>query len=234
MGGWIWKPTIDRLEQRGTVAHTLTLTGLEPGVAETDLAGVGLDDHVDDVVRAVRSIDGPAIAVGHSYSGVLAGIVADRLPDQVVGTVIVAGFFPRHGRSLLDDWGSSSDERDAERANIERAGMVWTPPPTEGIAADDGLDDSQAQWLGDRLVPHPGRTILDPASMQRPITEQRVTVVANVGDADPRSSLPDDLAHTELDRWSFAAVPAGHWPMLSCPAELDGALLAAASATTYG
>ena len=110
--------------------------------------------------------------------------------------------------------------------------MVWAPPPAEGIAADEGLDGSQAQWLGERLVPHPGRTILDPASMQRPITEQRLTVIANVGNAEPRSTLPDDLTHAELDLWNFAAVPAGHWPMLSCPAELDDALLAAASTTT--
>ena len=230
MGGWIWDPTIERLRRTGVIAHTLTLTGLDPDVPATALAQVRLADHVDDAVRAVESIDHPVVVVGHSYSGLLAGIVADRLPDQVVRIVIVAGFFPRNGRSLLDDWGSSNDERESERADIERAGMVWAPPPAEGIETDDGLDVDQAFWLGQRLTPHPGHTILDAASMQRPITEQRVTVVANVGDgADPRSTLPEDLKQADLDKWDFQTVPAGHWPMLGCPTELDRALLTAAS-----
>lgn len=230
MGGWIWEPTIERLRRIGVIAHTLTLTGLEPDVPATALAQVPLADHVNDAVRAVESIGHPVVVVGHSYSGLIAGIVADRLPDQVVRTVIVAGFFPRNGRSLLDDWGSSNDERESERADIERAGMVWAPPPAEGIETDEGLDLDQARWLGERLTPHPGRTILDAASMQRPITEQLVTVVANVGDGgDPRSTLPEDLEQADLDKWDFHTVPTGHWPMLGCPNELDRALLNAAS-----
>ena len=230
MGGWIWQPTIERLRRIGVIAHTLTLTGLEPDVPATALAQVRLADHVDDAIRAVESINDPVVVVGHSYSGLLAGIVADRLPDQVVRTVIAAGFFPQTGRSLLDDWGSSSDERESERTDIERAGMVWAPPPDQGIETDEGLDVDQARWLGQRLAPHPGHTILDAASMQRPITEQRVTVVANVGDGgDPRSTLPEDLKQVDLDKWDFHTVPAGHWPMLSCTHELDRALLKAAS-----
>lgn len=230
MGGWIWEPTIQRLRTSGVAAHTLTLNGLEPGADQEQLAHVRLDDHVDDAVRVVESIDQSVVVVGHSYSGVVAGIVADRLPDRVVRTVVVAGFFPRDGRSLLDDWGSSADERASERADIERAGVVWAPPPIEGIEADEGLDDDQARSLGERLVPHPGRTILDPARMQRSITERDVTVVADVGSSgDPRSTLPDDLARADLGRWSFRTVPPGHWPMLSCPQQLDQALLEAAT-----
>ena len=233
MGGWIWEPTIERLQRAGIDARTLTLSGLEPGTTTEALAQIRLDDHVDDAARVVESIDRPVVVVGHSYSGVVAGLVADRLPDQVARTVIVAGFFPRHDRSLLDDWGTGRDEQTSERAAIERAGMVWAPPPAEGIDSDEGLDVEHARWLGQRLVPHPGHTILDPASMRRPITEQRVTVVANVGTGgDPRTTLPVDLAHEELGTWTFQSLPAGHWPMLSCPEHLDQALLRAVTAST--
>lgn len=230
MGGWIWSNTIERLAASGVDAHTLTLSGLGADTTAAELGSIRLADHLDDAVRALDTIDGPVVVVGHSYSGLLAGMVADRRPDRVVQTVIVTGFFPRDGRSLLDDWGPGPDERDAERADIERAGMVWAPPPTEGVAADPGLDEEQARWLGDRLVPHPGRTILDPATMRRPITDRRVTVVADVGDGDPRSTLPADLADADLDRWEFRSVPPGHWPMLGCPDELDRALLEAYAA----
>lgn len=229
MGGWIWNDTIGRLAQRECAAHTLTLSGLEAGTAPGDLAAVRLADHVDETVRAVEALGEPLTVVGHSYSGVIAGMVADRLPEQVVHTVIVAGFFPRHGVSLLDDWGSSQEERAAERADIEQAGMVWAPPPADGIEADPGLSGEAARWLGQRLVPHPGRTILDEATMQRPIADQSVTVVADVGDGDPRSTLPDDLAEADLGRWTFRPIPEGHWPMLSCPDQLDDTLLEAAT-----
>ncbi len=229
MGGWIWNDTIERLGRRGAVAHTLTLSGLEAGTSGTELGDVRLADHVGDVVRAARAIDQPLVVVGHSYSGIIAGMVADQLPDRVMQTVIVAGFFPRDGRSLLDDWGSSADERAAERADIEEAGMIWAPPPLAGVEADAGLDATQAAWLGERLVPHPGRTILDAASMQQPISERSVVVIADVGDGDPRATLPDDLENADLDHWRFRSIPVGHWPMLSCPDELDEALLEAAA-----
>lgn len=229
MGGWIWDDTVKRLRGLGCPAHTLTLSGLEADANEDQLVEIRLDDHVADVLQVARKIGEPLTIVGHSYSGVVAGMVADQLPELVVHTVIVAGFYPRDGRSLLDDWGSDSEERTGERADIEQAGMVWAPPPDEGLEADPGLDPEQARWLGQRLQPHPGRTILDPASMNRPITDQRLTVVPNVGDGDPMSTLPADLAVSDLSNWTFRSIPEGHWPMLGQPDLLDEVLIEAAS-----
>lgn len=224
MGGWIWDDQVQRLHRAGLDAHTLTLSGLAEDTATDGLAGIGLDDHVADTLRVVRELDGPVVIVGHSYSGLVAGMVADRAPDQVVHAVIVAGFLPRDGRSLLDDWGDDAEARAAERADIEEAGMVWHPPPAEGVSADPGLSPAQARWLGERLSPHPGRTVLDPVRLDRPLAERSVTVVANVGEGDPRSTLPADLADEPLDRWRFRSVPAGHWPMVGCPDALHTTL----------
>lgn len=229
MGAWIWLDTIERLRQAGHSARSLTLTGLDADTPRRELASVRLSDHVGDVLTAVQDIDGPLTIVGHSYSGLIAGMVADQAADLVAHTVIVAGFFPRHGRSLLDDWGSSADERSAERVEIEEAGMVWAPPPVEGLAADPGLNPDQAGWLHQRLVPHPGHTVLEPAVLQRSIAEQSVTVVADVGAGDPRSTLPDDLADENLDTWEFRSIPAGHWPMISHPERLVELLIEAAT-----
>lgn len=136
-------------------------------------------------------------------------MVADQAPDQVTHTVVVAGFYPRDGRSLLDDWGSDDAGHTAERTSIEQAGMIWAPPATEGLDADPGLNADQARWLGQRLVPHPGHTIVDPVAMQTPITEQPVTVVANVGDGDPSETLPDNLRGEVPDEWTMRTIPAG-------------------------
>lgn len=227
MGRWIWHDQIERLRQAGHEAQTLTLSGLAADATTDELATIGLDDHVADTLRVLRRLHGPAVVVGHSYSGLVAGMVADQAPDQVVHTVIVAGFIPRHDRSLLDDWGDDDEARAAERADIEDAGMVWRPPPTAGVAADPGLSPAQARWLSNRLSPHPGRTVLDPVFLRRPLAERSVTIVANVGDGNPLSTLPTDLADETLDRWRFRSLPAGHWPMLSSPDELYATLIEA-------
>ena len=234
MGAWIWNDTVARLREAGCPAHTLTLPGLGSDALAGELAAIGLADHVDATLRAAQAIGRPLTIVGHSYSGMIAGMVADRAPELVVHTVIVAGFYPRDGRCLLDDWGSDADERASERADIERAGMIWAAPPSEGLEADAGLDPEQARWLGRRLRPHPGRTVLDPASMQRSIADRSVTVVADVGDGDPRSTLPDDLARAEPDGWRFRSIPEGHWPMLGHPVELSDTLLEAATFAASG
>ena len=217
MGAWIWSDTVSRLREAGIPGHTLTLSGLGSDATAGDLASVRLADHVAETVRAVRTINRPLTVVGHSYSGLIAGMVADRVPELVRHTVVVSGFYPRDGRCLLDDWGSDARERASERADIERAGGIWAPPPAEGLEADAGLDPDSARWLGRRLRPHPGRTVLDPASMRRPIADRSVTAVADVGDGDPRSALPDDLARAELKGWRFRSLPEGHWPMLGHP-----------------
>lgn len=229
MGSWIWDDTIVALGEAGCVAHSLTLSGLEAGVDRADVAKVRLADHVEDVERAVRDLGGPSMLVGHSYSGLLAGIVADRLPGLVARTALVSGFYPRAGRSLLDDWGPDAAARARERDAIEKAGMIWAPPPIDGIAADPGLDAEQAEWLGQRLQPHPGHTITDEVTIRRPITEHTVTVIADAGDDDPRQSLPDWLARNDLSHWTFRSVPEGHWPMLGALPELVTHLAAAAS-----
>lgn len=139
------------------------------------------------------------------------------LHDLAVHTTIICGFYPRDGRSLLDDWGPSDEARAAERSDIEQAGMIWAPPPTDGIESDPSLDAETAAWLGDRLQPHPGRTIFDAATVTRPITEQSVTVIADTGENDPRNSLPSNLADNDLANWGFQSVPEGHSPMLGYP-----------------
>ena len=105
MGAWIWDDTVERLAEAGCAARSPTLTGLDPQASRSDISQVRLANHVADVERALCAIDEPVMVVGHSYSGLLAGIVADRLPDFAVHTTVVCGFFPRDGRSLLDDWG---------------------------------------------------------------------------------------------------------------------------------
>lgn len=48
-----------------------------------------LEEHVDDLGVVLRSVDGPATVVGHSYGGIIALLAAARWPDQVDALVVL-------------------------------------------------------------------------------------------------------------------------------------------------
>jgi pimeloyl-ACP methyl ester carboxylesterase len=64
---------------------------------------VGLDTHVADVTNLMiwenlRDI----VLVGHSYGGVVARHVADRMPDGIRSLIYLDAFVPENGKALFD------------------------------------------------------------------------------------------------------------------------------------
>ena len=100
MGAWAWEPVAQGLRGRGHHVLPVTLSGLSS--PDADVSAVGLNTHVDDVLSLLQAEDlRDVIVVGHSYSGIVAGQVADRAPDRVTHTVFIEGFLPHHGKSML-------------------------------------------------------------------------------------------------------------------------------------
>src|SRR5690242_5440517 len=101
MGPWVWEPVTRGLRGLGHQVYPVSLTGLDG--ASWDTSRIGLETHVGDVTGVLDREDlRDAIVVGHTGTGALAGIVADRVPDRVTHTVLVETFLPYHGRSLLE------------------------------------------------------------------------------------------------------------------------------------
>ena len=78
----------------------MTLSGLADRAG--DVSNMGLETHVNDVLCVLERGDLRDVVVGHSYSGIVAGQVADRAPDRVAHTVYIDAFVPHDGRSMLD------------------------------------------------------------------------------------------------------------------------------------
>jgi pimeloyl-ACP methyl ester carboxylesterase len=224
MGAWVWEAVAERLRDHGHTVHTPTLAGLG---AHHDHTRARLKTHVDQVVALLDDAQmADVILVGHSYSGIVAGQVADRRPDGVAHTVFVQAFLPRNRRSLIDDWSDDPDARQQEINDIAAAGGVWLPP-LAGLTAEPDLTPEQRHWLAQRLVNHPGRTVTDPAVMTRPIEDFPATYIASIADGD--EDLPPDVAalHNEPS-WTVHRIRGGHWPMVSHPADLTALLEATA------
>lgn len=221
-GGWVWDPTAAVLRDQGHHVLTPTLPGLTAGA---DHAGITLDTHVETITDLVsRATPGRVVLVGHSYSGLIVGQVADQLADRT-HTVFVEAFLPRDGRSLLDDFGEDAAERLAEREHIERH-HAWLPPPEDAIATEFDLTAGQRRWLCAGFVPHPARTVLEPARLSRPLNSLAATVV--VCRRDPQVPLPEPAPHLADLGWPVRTLVAGHWPMISRPLELAEHIVTAA------
>jgi pimeloyl-ACP methyl ester carboxylesterase len=220
MGSWVWEPVAERLRDHGHTVRTPTLAGLG---ARDDHTRARLQTHVDQVVSLLDDAQmADVIVVGHSYSGIVAGQVADRRPDRVAHTVFVQAFLPRNGRSLIDDWSDDPDARQQEKDDIGAAGGAWLPP-LAGLAAEPNLSPEQQQWLAQRLVNHPGRTITDPAVMTRAIEGSPATYIASITNDD--EDLPPHVAALRNQpTWTIHRIRGGHWPMVSDPASLTALL----------
>jgi len=84
----------------GVFTPTLTGVGERSHLLRRD---VGLDTHVADVANLViwenlRDV----VLVGHSYGGIVARHVADRLPDRTRSLIYLDAFVPENGKTLFD------------------------------------------------------------------------------------------------------------------------------------
>lgn len=217
MGAWIWQPTVDSLAARGIDASTLTLAGLDDGATDEQVAAVRLDDHVQQLVDLVDGMPpSRVVLVSHSYSSMVTASAADRLGDAVAGLVHIGGFVPVHGRSLLDDWGDSADERADELQAIVDAGHRWLPPEPAMLEHVPDLAADDRELLGTRLAAHPGRTVTDEARLAAPAATQPTTYVAlSQHDSldEAWRDVPDAVA--DATGWRRRHIVSGHWPMLS-------------------
>lgn len=221
LGGWVWEPVARGLQERGHVAHAMTLSGLDGGGAR--FVEIGLATHVDDVLSFLEKEDlHDVIVVGHLYSGLVAGQVADRAPHRVAHTVFLEAFLPHDGQRMVDAFDDDEKSRQAEIDQIARNGGSWSPPSAEDIAHESDLSADQKRELIARFVAHPGRTVTEPARLVRPLSAQRATYIACTKAGHWASD--DVAAMRTAPNWTFRTLDAGHWPMVSVPAELAALL----------
>lgn len=226
MGAWVWEPVTCGLRTLGHHVRPITLSGL--AAPDTDVSGVGLATHVDDVLSLLEADDlRDVILVGHSYSGIVAGQVADRAPGRVARTVFVEGFLPHDGVSMLQAF--PERQRAGELQLIDENRGRWPVPDATVVADGQDLSAEQARWLVERFVGHPGRTLSEPAVLTRPLAQQRASyVMCEMEHFDGKVS--DDVAAMRAEpNWDFHTLKTGHWPMVSAPEQLVALLAGIAS-----
>jgi len=145
------------------------------------------------------------VVVGHSYSGLVAGLVADQAAERINYIVFVKAFLPYDGRSLVDAFGEKQAK--SERRDISDHNGKWPPPTAENIKSDPSLSDEQKHYLIERMVPHPGQTVTQAVEFKRHLSELNATYIDCNMDGQPSSEMKATCE--ELD-WDYHVLQTRH------------------------
>jgi pimeloyl-ACP methyl ester carboxylesterase len=218
-GGWAWARVIPPLRDAGTTVITPTLAGL--GERSSELRPeVGLQTHVEDVVRALDALsDEPAILVGHSYAGLVVREAADRRPERVRQIILVDAWAGPDGSSLLSlapAWFA-----DGIRKAVEDGGDGWfIPAPHPAVFGI--TDPTDVGWLEGKLRPQPLRTFTDSSRLRGGVDEIPGAAIYCRPQNFPFAELAEELGY------DLIGVDGPHNVMVSDPELLTDRLLAIA------
>lgn len=222
-GGWAWKKIRERLRERGHEVFTPTYTGLGER-AHLSNREIGLDTHIEDVLGVLEYEDlREVILLGHSYGGMVATGVADRVPQRIRRLVYLDAFAPRDGQSVFDLVGP--EERAKRLEAVKAQGGGWRMPPSPP-PDDTGAED--LAWITPRRVMQPVKAF-----------EQRIRLTG-AADALKRSYIyctkarPGDVFRQFAERarkegWQCFDLEASHSPNVTAPdalTEMLGAIAA--------
>lgn len=229
-GGWCWAAVAERLRSRGHAVATPTLTGQGERI-HLLTPQVTVDTHIDDIANVVdyRDLDEICLVL-HSYSGGLAGPLAQRLAGRVAAVVLAGGFLLHPGESNFDVQPESSRELFASLAAGDGDG--WRIPVRDELIARWGVTDAALVALLKRkltdfsLVLSRGTVDFDPAYLQR----LPRTYIEHTAPGLP--ALAQSIARARDEGWTMRRIATGHDMMLTEPqrtAELVEAALGAAT-----
>lgn len=155
-GSWQWRTIPDLLRDKGHRVFTPTYTGLGERVhlAHPD---IDLTTYITDVVNVFKFEElYRVILVGYSFGGMVAGGVADQIPDRLAHLIYLDAYVPQDGKSLADLVGPEITAQVVSAA--DQFGDGWRFPFI--------LDTEEEP--DPRLIPQPLKTATQPASQKNP------------------------------------------------------------------
>lgn len=218
-GGWCWDRVAPRLRDAGHEVHAPTLTGLSER-AHLLSPQVGLDTHVEDVVRLLDVLDlTDVVLVGHSYAGQVITAVADRRPTRIARRVYLDAFVGDDGEAAETLLPETVAHHWAESA--AGPGFGWLVPVRK-LSVLGVTDEADTEWLLPKLTPHPWKTYTDPLRLTGAVDTVPAAFVECV------SWMRVFRAHANRARargWPVHELETGHEAMVTAPKALADVLL---------
>lgn len=169
-GAWhpeeCWHLVKKGLEKEGNAVITVQLPGL--GKDETPVETVTFTHHLNAVKKAVESVSGRVILVGHSYGGTLISQVAADMPHKIKTLVYLTAFMPDNGETLFQL--AQSDTSSAVTKHLQTNGVtVWVPEDKliecfyNNVLDNNNPNlEAEVENIIPQLRPHPVATLVMP------------------------------------------------------------------------
>jgi pimeloyl-ACP methyl ester carboxylesterase len=195
-----------------------TYTGLGER-AHLSNPSIDLETHIQDILNVVKYEDlRDFVLLGHSYGGMVATGVADRVRDLINQVIYLDAFVPESGQCLLDFLPESERQRMRDGA---ASGDGWRIPPNP-TSADTPPED--LEWLNARRVPMPIKCFETKLKLLHagPALPRSYIYATRIAPANVFGQFAD---RTRSDRaWRYFEIDASHSPNLTAPDALMGLL----------
>jgi pimeloyl-ACP methyl ester carboxylesterase len=208
--GWAWKKMHPLMAAAGHRLITPTYTGL--GERE-HLAhpGIDLDTHIQDLLEVIkfeRLED--FVLIGHSYGGMVATGVADRVPERISRLIYLDAFVPQDGQAMVD---LLSGDGPARLRAAVKDGDGWRLPPNP-VSPDTSAED--AQWSQSLRIPQPARTFETPLRLSNGDTKipRSYVYYTRVSPGDPFRAFAQ---RAQRERWDYHELDCSHSPHITAP-----------------
>jgi pimeloyl-ACP methyl ester carboxylesterase len=215
--GWAWKKMHPLMAAAGYRLITPTQTGL--GEREhLATPAVDLETHIQDLLGVIKHEElNDFVFIGHSYGGMVATGVADRVPERISQLIYLDAFVPRDGQSLLDLQGPDAANGMRERV---KAGDGWrvppNPPPPDTPPAD-------LKWIEAHRMAQPIKCFETPVHLRNGDAKMPRAYIycQRRAAADPFRAF---AARAKQEHWDYREIDASHSPHVTAP-EVLAALL---------
>lgn len=220
--GWSWKKMHPLMSAAGQRLLVPTYTGL--GEREhLASAQVSLETHIQDLLGVIRFEQlRDIVLVAHSYGGMVATGVADRVPELIRQIIYVDAFVPRDGQSLLDLVPAETRER--MLAGVAQGdGWRVSPQPIPGDTAPEDV-----AWIEQLRIPQPLHCFDMPVRLANGDTRLPRSYVYALRHP-PADTFGPFAARARSEGWDFHEIDASHSPHVTAPEALAQLLVSIAA-----
>ena len=217
--GWAWKKMHPLMAAAGHRLITPTYTGL--GERE-HLANpsIDLETHIQDLLGVIKYEQlNDVVLIGHSYGGMVATGVADRVPERIARLVYLDAFVPQDGQALLDIVSPGAAQRMRASAKSGDGWRVAPNPPPPDTPAED------IKWIQALRLAQPVKTFETPLQLRTgdPKIPRTYIYCKRI---NPEDTFRAFAERARREHWTYHEIDSSHSPHITAPDALQALLLA--------
>jgi pimeloyl-ACP methyl ester carboxylesterase len=209
--GWAWKKMRPLMRAAGHEIWTPTYTGVGE---RTHLASpsIDLETHIRDIVAVIETEDmRDLVLIGHSYGGMVATGVADRVRERIAKLVYLDAFAPRDGECVFD---LLPPEHQARMRDAAKANDGWRIPPNP---MPPDTPEADVAWAAPRRMPQPIGTFETRIRLTNPPPPRSYIYCKRCGPGDVFRPFAE---RARAEGWPYFELDASHNPHITAPQEL--------------